>query len=156
MSRYEGNNKAHLRPNDYDKNGDIIPMACKEDKGDLISRSALKKTFENACIYGLPLNELYGAILKIINSAPTVEPNEVYMTGEDYNLYMEGYKSGLSDGRKDAERPKGEWKVYGKQGGIPITDYCTNCKYEMMWYKNKYNFCPNCGADMRNNYNDSK
>ena len=28
------NNKAHLRPNDYDKNGDIIPMACKEDKGE--------------------------------------------------------------------------------------------------------------------------
>ena len=24
------NNKAHLRPKDYDSNGDIIPMACKE------------------------------------------------------------------------------------------------------------------------------
>ena len=46
------------------------------------------------------------------------------------------------------ERPKGEWKVYGKQGGIPITDMCSNCRYEMKWYKNKYNFCPNCGAKM--------
>ena len=36
------NNKAHLRPKDYDSNGDIIPMACKEEKGDLISRDALK------------------------------------------------------------------------------------------------------------------
>lgn len=24
MSRYEGNNKAHLRPKDYDKYGDVI------------------------------------------------------------------------------------------------------------------------------------
>ena len=47
------------------------------------------------------------------------------------------------------ERPKGEWVVYGKQGGIPITDVCSNCQYEMKWYKNKYNFCPHCGADMR-------
>lgn len=27
------NNKAHLRPDDYDSNGDIIPMACKEESG---------------------------------------------------------------------------------------------------------------------------
>lgn len=45
-------------------------------------------------------------------------------------------------------RPQGEWVVYGKQGDIPITDRCTNCNYEMKWYKTKYNFCPNCGADM--------
>lgn len=25
MGRYEGNNKAHLRPSDYDNNGDIVP-----------------------------------------------------------------------------------------------------------------------------------
>lgn len=37
------NNKAHLRPSDYDSNGDIIPMSWKEEKGDLISREALKK-----------------------------------------------------------------------------------------------------------------
>ena len=39
------NNKAHLRPKDFDSNGDIIPMACKEEKGDTISRSALKEAF---------------------------------------------------------------------------------------------------------------
>ena len=91
-----------------------------------------------------------GDYLKALELAiQALETGEVYMTGEDYNLYMEGYKSGLSDGRKDAERPKGEWKVYDRQGGIPITDMCSNCRYEMRWYKNKYNFCPNCGADMR-------
>ena len=49
----------------------------------------------------------------------------------------------------DDIRPQGEWKVYGKQGGIPITDMCSNCRYEMKWYKNKYKFCPNCGAQMK-------
>lgn len=38
-----------------------------------------------------------------INNAPTVEP-EVYMTGKDYNLYLEGYKQG----RKDFEKPQAE------------------------------------------------
>ena len=52
------------------------------------------------------------------------------------------------DNAPTVERPQGEWKVYGKQGGIPITDMCSNCRYEMKWYKNKYNFCPNCGAKM--------
>ena len=38
-----------------------------------------------------------------INNAPTVEP-EVYMTGKDYNLYLEGYKQG----KKDFEKPQAE------------------------------------------------
>ena len=46
------------------------------------------------------------------------------------------------------ERPQAEWRSC-KQGDIPITDRCTNCNYEMKWYKNKHNFCPNCGAKMR-------
>lgn len=33
------NNKAHLRPQDFDNNGDIIPMACKEEKGEWIDHS---------------------------------------------------------------------------------------------------------------------
>ena len=35
------------------------------------------------------------------------------------------------------ERPKGKWAIFGKQGGIPITDICSNCHYETEWYKNK-------------------
>ena len=54
---------------------------------DLISRVALKKTFENACIYGLPMNELYGAILKIIDNAPAVTPPEIQAIMSDYLVY---------------------------------------------------------------------
>jgi len=63
---------------------------------DLISRSALRKTFENACIYGLPMNELYGAILKIIDNAPSVF---------DDKAYSEGYMQGTLDSEHAHERP---------------------------------------------------
>ena len=36
-----------------------------------------------------------------------LETGEVYMTGEDYNLYMEGYKAGKRDfGPKQGEQKK--------------------------------------------------
>ena len=37
MSRYEGNNKAHLRPNDYDNNGDVLPDGYKRIDGIVVS-----------------------------------------------------------------------------------------------------------------------
>ena len=58
-----------LRPSDYDKYGDIIPDSVREDKGDLISRSALKEEIENLIGYSLS----YEAILNAIDNAPTVE-----------------------------------------------------------------------------------
>lgn len=43
-----------------------------------------------------------------------------------------------------AERPHGEWKQKsGLYFGYP---YCSKCGYA---YKHAFNFCPNCGADMR-------
>ena len=75
------NNKAHLRPQDYDSNGDIIPMACKEEKGDLISREALKKALKEYKYCGF-----YDKVIEIIDNAPTVET----YTEED----MRGDKNG--------------------------------------------------------------
>lgn len=46
------NNKAHLRPKDFDNNGDIIPMSMKEEKGDLVSRKLTDAICEDkACKY---------------------------------------------------------------------------------------------------------
>lgn len=74
------NNKAHLRPKDYDSNGDIIPMACKEEKGDSISREALKKDIERYqiqwnknCETDIAKWDCCESILAIIDTAPTVE-----------------------------------------------------------------------------------
>ena len=113
---------------------------------DLISRSALKKAFEDTvCIEPMP----YAFVKQIIDNAPTADDWHKFSDELWKNAYKEGYKQAIIDRKTNFSRPTGEWKVYGRQGEIPITDYCTNCKYEMRWYKNKYNFCPNCGADMR-------
>lgn len=78
----------------------------------------------------------------VIDNAPAVDIKD-----QIAGAYNEGYMCGNKEAEK--ARQQGEWKVYGRQGGIPITDYCSNCKYEMMWYRNKYNYCPNCGAKMK-------
>lgn len=70
------NNKAHLRPQDYDSNGDIIPMSMKEEKCDLISRSALKKAIciDEPISIDETWEQLYDAVVKAIDNAPTVNP----------------------------------------------------------------------------------
>ena len=94
------NNKAHLRPNDYDKNGDIIPDSVREEKGDLISRSALKETtIQEYCKKhcALPNSEEYCSafcpcrfFLNLIDSASTVEPSKTdYLDGWDGEYYGE-------------------------------------------------------------------
>ena len=44
-------------------------------------------------------------------------------------------------------RPKGKWRTSRVHGGIVKCDFCG-----FQWGSNegrKFNFCPNCGADMR-------
>lgn len=83
---------------------------------DLISRSALKKAFEDTvCIEPMP----YAFVKQIIDNAPTVK-------------------------KKDQ---RGEWMVKGQD------IYCSVCNQESAFNEfgaSKFsNFCPNCGADMR-------
>lgn len=125
------NNKAHLRPKDFDSNGDIIPMACKEVKGDLISREALKKAFENLASddYNEPI-WYQKTVFETIDNAPTVE----------YPFYQEAYQTGYEEGKN--ERPQGEWNYI--QAGMCVCPFCGAMPHKL--YKN---FCAKCGADMR-------
>ena len=54
------------------------------------------------------------------------------------------------------ERKKGEW--IKKEGDLCFRDVCSECgnKYVKLYphYKH-YNFCPNCGADMRGEEHDN-
>ena len=82
----------------------------------------------------LKQKEAYDLAIKALETA------EVYMTGEDYNLYMEGYKAG----KKDFEPKQGEWKMIGSIG---LAYTCNKCgKPDVI----PSNFCPNCGAKMQN------
>lgn len=49
-----------------------------------------------------------------------------------------------------AERPQGEWlDIYSTH----IAYECSNCHIQMP-VTDYFNFCPNCGADMRGKNND--
>ena len=111
------NNKAHLRPSDYDSNGDIIPMSWKEEKGDLISREQIRKMLneafgcENATKYGnknaeqqalsystFMLYEIANIVEDCCDNAPTVS-----------DRYDEGYAQGYLDERE--QTIEGRWKI---------------------------------------------
>lgn len=66
-------------------------------------KEELKQYFPDGIFDGVSARTIFNQILYDIGNAPTVEP-EVYMTGKDYNLYLEGYKQG----RKDFEKPQAE------------------------------------------------
>ena len=101
-----------------------------EASGDLISRSALKKAIKSYADDQYAENEYLGecAIMNIIDNAPTVE----YTFEEAFQKTVCEHKLYCPD-----KRPKGEWKD-------DIT--CPFCNHTYDW---DYNFCPNCGADLR-------
>ena len=81
----------------------------------------------------------WNRVKTIIDNAPTVEEKS----------YAMGYQDGLEDGLNDI-RPQGEWIEQVVRGDkVPC---CSNCGlgsgtlYE-------FDFCPNCGADMRGEKN---
>lgn len=45
-------------------------------------------------------------------------------------------------------RDKGEWITHNPNNPFEIYGECSNCGFEQT-LSNKFNFCPNCGADMR-------
>lgn len=128
---------------------------------DLISRSELKKEIERIkqnlekwvsltqddTTKAIVRISLYEEFIDLIDNAPTVEPEEVYMNGKDYNLYLEGYKQG----KKDFERPQGKWIRYRDNPHQPEHIKCSNCGqyWSVADHDKTFGFCFKCGADMR-------
>lgn len=72
---------------------------AESTQGDLISRSALKKEFDDKCAYECAICKYAKdfAPCKLIDNAPTVE-QEYYITGAQWDQFM-----------KELKRPHGEW-----------------------------------------------
>ena len=90
---------------------------------DLISRSALINDFDRLSEYSAYIHHV--VIKELIETAPTVEA-----------------------------RPSGEWIEVNDEADYDDTYECSECgKWFVLMYgtpeENNYNFCPNCGADMR-------
>lgn len=49
-------------------------------------------------------------------------------------------------------RSKGEWIEGISENGVTTNLHCSKCRYEDERC-NRFNYCPNCGADMRGEYN---
>lgn len=72
----------------------------------------------------------------IINNAPTVA-----QIGQTINAYTTGFNTGV----ETVKRPQGEWIITNPKHTNLAR--CSECNF----FKdtNGWNFCPNCGADMR-------
>ena len=60
-----------------------------------------------------------------------------------HRVIYEAYDKGYSQGRKDYERPAGEWLPLTTKGYIQFA--CSKCLKKTIA---KYLFCPNCGSPM--------
>lgn len=100
-------------------------------QGDLISRSALRKQFEDRSLEDFTHLHFIDAIDK----APTVEQN--------WRFY---YDHGYSQAKRDFERPQGEW-VKDEEHSIVFDIFkCSLCGGGGHTH---FRFCPNCGAKMK-------
>lgn len=103
----------------------------------LIDADDLKKA---ACVkfYTTPY---YKHILDLIDNAPTVEINDKSSEIAQKSIEL-GRKLGRLEGK--AERPQGEW-IMNKTSVRGRNYTCTACEKVS---RNKFHFCPNCGAYM--------
>ena len=114
---------------------------------DLISREALKKEFCKDIMGGLNWE-------RIIDNAPTVEPEKVLVANVTFDKdkleqivrdqVIEPIKNGELVIKE--ERPTGEWITAYSEKKKKVNK-CRVCGFISI--QGKTNFCPNCGADMR-------
>lgn len=112
---------------------------------DLISREALIKAVEDLYEYA----EL-GEVLDVIKEAPTV-------TRERPILGVVTADGSIEFKEIKAERPHGKWifeKANNEHTDGYICSICGRSYHTKVPYFSEYNFCPNCGADMREEAND--
>ena len=86
---------------------------------------------------------------KDIDNAPTADDWQKFSDELWKNAYKEGYKQAIIDGKTNFSRPQGEW-YYNNQNGW----HCSICHKSVkdmptVMGKADFDYCPNCGADMR-------
>ena len=108
-----------------------------ENKGDLISREALKEKFRNVNEGMFQLSRVF----ELIDNAPTVEPEITEQDIKDAIRY--GFVEGYEMAQAKYQRPQGEWIDCGAYYKCPF------CENLVLTVDGKPKFCDECGADMR-------
>ena len=81
----------------------------------------------------------------LIKRSDAIKAIDDKVNGSDNRLWLKEIISELPS----ADRPSGEW-VQDTYGWV----YCSHCKkylddYQMVFFLKPFDYCPNCGADMR-------
>lgn len=94
---------------------------------------------------GLKANEILSATKEALDIAiKALETGEVYMPGEDYNMYIEGYK----DAKKELERSQDKWipvseRLPERYKEVIVTDIEVSNTYQSLYIGNGYWECDN-------------
>ena len=140
---------------EYQEGHDAIDMAiealtCKNCT-DLISREdAITVVFKN---YPYDADQTRcDDIVDGINALPSADRPQLKLAdGRVVDNLEEAYEVGYTHGQY-ADRQKGEWKYIAQ--GLKTLRQCSNCNWTQNYSDPKftgyrYNYCPNCGADMK-------
>lgn len=118
----------------------------------LIDADELEKRFNEECSgdCGMCKHETFNNGVyscKLITDAPTVPLPD----------FKEGYKQAIRDGKTNFSRPQGEWEM--DNDNIPVCKNCGEVALQRVYVRLpqfieevrmvKSHFCPNCGADMK-------
>ena len=97
--------------------------------------------------------EGYRKAEEVIRNAPTIEPKAkvIAQVTFDEEKMREIVKEAVERFKEEYEiEPKrGEWKRRIVDNGFNADWVCSECGYRIKTDFVDYNFCPNCGADMR-------
>lgn len=119
---------------------------------DLISREALKKVIFSKTDGMEDLWDTAG-VLNVINNAPTVELEpfcKVTLDEDKLREIVDELRQEIIDGEivLTEKKKTGHWN-YARFGNQTLVK-CSECEEEFLGNDvSDYNFCPNCGADMR-------
>lgn len=134
-----------MKLSDYPDPKNLYKYAKNTDA--LIKAEAIKPVYEPPIT--LYMNEIQTQIedncLKAVQSYGFNVDKDELKKALDYDRGQ--YDKGYADARKRYKRPHGEWiEHYDCSDGFTWLT-CTRCMFKA--YEDDYNFCPNCGADMR-------
>ena len=146
----------------------LPPVNPQEPCEDCISREAV---INAVCAWGtkkernselmITMAEVKQSISDILADLPSVTPKYTDEEIDRAQAVEQAYvKKMVELTVEELKRPKGKWISHREHcenlgampNGLGAYQWCSNCDCAIdirEWQRNHYNFCPNCGADMR-------
>ena len=129
---------------DMQRSLDVAIKALERPQGDCISRSDLKKEVVGMMInkaddleeVEFEINSALASVCEKIDNAQAVDL---------WQMRQEATENALKKAEVLYDRPKGEWLFKHNSSDI----WCSVCDENFDEIPQAFNFCPNCGADMR-------